>query len=110
MAESVSEAAESVSGVARTLSKFSFKYDPASRVIELAITTDSVELIEEFGGIVVTLGSDLYVGYKLLQPVIEAIVKKVLGPDVQIAPGNSLHVLLSCKTDERFLEALEDYE
>ena len=53
--------------------------------------------------------------YRLLRPIIEGAVKRVLGserddqrdPDIKL---DSLSVLLHCLTDERFLEVLEDYE
>jgi hypothetical protein len=73
-----------------------------------------VEITKEVGGTVVKLAA-LYTGYKLLRPVIEGAVKKGFGgerddQDVRdIRPG-SLHVLLRCFTDERFLEVLADYE
>ena len=59
--------------------------------------------------------SALYVGYKLPRPVVEGAVKKALGGERNdqevrdIKPG-SLHILLHCFTDERFLEVLSDYE
>ena len=62
----------------------------------------------------VSLGA-LYVGYKLVRPLIESAVKRGLGGERDdqevrdIRPG-SLHVLLHCFTDERFLEVLADYE
>ena len=62
----------------------------------------------------VSLGA-LYFGYKLLRPVIDAAVKKGLGGErddqdiPRIKPG-SLHILLRCFTDKRFLEVLADYE
>ena len=59
--------------------------------------------------------SALYVGYKLLRPVLEGAVKKALGgerndQEVRDIKQGSLHVLLHCFTDERFLEVLSDYE
>ena len=62
----------------------------------------------------VSLGA-LYLGYKLVRPLIETAVKRGLGGERDdqevrdIRPG-SLHVLLHCFTDERFLEVLADYE
>ena len=59
--------------------------------------------------------SALYVGYKLLRPVVEGAVKKAFGGERNdqevrdIKPG-SLHVLLHCFTNKRFLEVLSDYE
>ena len=85
------------------------------------IATDNVEVAQDVlktvrvvGKTVVALGA-LYVGYKLLKPVIESAVKRGLGgerddQDVRgIRPG-SLRVQLHCSTDERFLEVLADYE
>ena len=62
----------------------------------------------------VSLGA-LYLDYKLVRPLIETAVKRGLGGERDdqevrdIRPG-SLHVLLHCLTDERFLEVLADYE
>ena len=62
----------------------------------------------------VSLGA-LYVSYKLVRPLIETAVKRGLGGERDdqevrgIRPG-SLHILLHCLTDERFLEVLADYE
>ncbi|CAB4013865.1 Nephrocystin-3 [Paramuricea clavata] len=59
--------------------------------------------------------SALYLGYKLVRPLIETAVTRGLGDERDdqevrgIRPG-SLHVLLHCFTDERFLEVLADYE
>jgi hypothetical protein len=75
---------------------------------------NAVEITKEVCGTAVTLAA-LYTGYNLLRPVIDGVVKKSLGgeredQDVRdIRPG-SLHVLLRCFTDERFLEVWEDYE
>ncbi|CAB4029136.1 Hypothetical predicted protein [Paramuricea clavata] len=57
----------------------------------------------------VSLGA-LYCGYEQLKPVIEGAVKKGLGGErdqdiPRIKPG-SLHVLLCCFTDQRFLDVL----
>ena len=78
------------------------------------INTDNVEVVNILCNTVLKL-STLYVGYKLMRPVVDAAVKKALGGerddqgDPDIKPG-SLHVRLHCYTDERFLEVLEDYE
>ncbi|CAB4002968.1 Hypothetical predicted protein, partial [Paramuricea clavata] len=89
------------------------------------ITTDDVQVARDvcttLGEVardvcktVTTLGA-LYLGYKLLRPLIESAVKKCLGDERddtevrRIRPG-SLHVLLGCLTDKRFLEVLKDYE
>ena len=57
----------------------------------------------------------LYLGYRLLRPIVDGVVRRGLGGEREdqvigdIRPG-SLHVLLRCLTEERFLEVLEDYE
>ena len=82
------------------------------------ISTDNAEVALEVVKEVcktATKLSALYVGYKLLRPVVEGAVKKAFGGERDdqevrdIKPG-SLHVLLHCFTDERFLEVLADYE
>ena len=85
--------------------------DACKTIIEVAKSTrDVVRLV---GITAVSLGA-LYLGYKLVRPLIETAVKRGLGgerddQEVQgIEPG-SLHVLLHCFTDERFLEVLADY-
>ena len=82
------------------------------------ISTDSpevaVQVVDRVCKTATTLGA-LYVGYKLLRPVVDGAVKKALGgerddqgdPDIE---AGSLHVRLHCFTDERFLEVLADYE
>jgi hypothetical protein len=76
----------------------------------------AVEITKVLSGPAVKLGA-IYAGYRLSKPLIDAAITKVLGggeredQEVQeIRPGSSLHVLLCCFTDERFLEVLEDYE
>jgi hypothetical protein len=71
--------------------------------------------VARYAGITaVSLGA-LYLGYKLARPLIETAVTRGLGGERDdqeirgIRPG-SLHVLLHCFTDERFLEVLADYE
>ena len=77
------------------------------------ISTDSVEVTKEVCRTAIKL-SALYVGYQLLRPVIDAAVKKALGGErddqevKDIKPG-SLHVVLHCFTDERFLVVMTDY-
>lgn len=64
--------------------------------------------------VTVSLGI-LYTGYQLLKPLIEETVKEGLGgvrgdqEFYDFNPG-SLHFLLRCLTDERFLEVLAHYE
>ena len=89
------------------------------------VTRDVCKTLTTLGGVAravtrdlcitaVSLGA-LYVGYKLVKPLIETAVKRGLGGERDdqevrgIRPG-SLHVLLHCFTDERFLEVLADYE
>ena len=78
------------------------------------ISTDNVEVTKILCKTAITL-SALYVGYQLFKPVVDAAVNKALGGErddqevKDIKPG-SLHILLHCSTDERFLEVLTDYE
>ncbi len=87
---------------------------PGGGQVAINIGADNVQVVRDLCKTVTTLGA-LYAGYKLLKPLIEEAVKKGLGgerddQDVRgIRPG-SLHVLLHCFTDERFLEVLADYE
>jgi hypothetical protein len=75
---------------------------------------NAVEITKVVCGTTVTLAL-IYTGYNLLKPVIDAAVKKGFGGErddqevLEIRPG-SLHVLLRCFTNERFLEVLTDYE
>ena len=82
------------------------------------IGTDSVEVAQEVCKTVTKLGLGLgamYFTYSLLRPLVDAAVKKGLNGECDdqevcdIRPG-SLHVVLHCFTDERFLEVLADYE
>ena len=77
------------------------------------ISTDNVEVAKQVCRAATTL-SALYVGYKLLRPVVKGAVKKALGgerddQEVKDIKLGSLHVA-HCFTDERFLEVLTDYE
>ncbi len=118
MAESISEAGKAlivdVSGNVPGGGSFSIK-----------IITDNVEVAKEVCRTVAKLGEAtfkiagtlgvVYGAYKLLRPIIKGAAKKAFGGernDQEIGeprPG-SLHVLLHCLTDERYLEVLEDYE
>ena len=104
MAESLSEAVKSTG--------FKILWKPGGEFL-IDISTDSVEVAKEVCRTAIKL-SALYVGYQLLRPVIDAAVKKALGGErddqevKDIKPG-SLHVVLHCFTDERFLEVLTDY-
>ena len=93
--------------------------------IAIEISTENVEVAQEVlknireavkdvSKAAATLGA-LYLGYKLLRPIVDGVVRRGLGGERydqeigDIRPG-SLHVLLRCLTEERFLEVLEDYE
>jgi hypothetical protein len=75
----------------------------------------AVGLAKELSGPAVKLGA-IYAGYHLLRPLIDGAVKRAFGGErddqnvEDINPGCSLHVLLRCFTDKRFLEVLADYE
>ena len=105
MAEALSEAVKST-GV-------KILWKPGGEFL-IDISTENVEVARELCRTTITL-SALYVGYQLLRPAIDAAVKKALGGErddqevKDIKPG-SLHVLLHCLTDDRFLEVLTDYE
>jgi hypothetical protein len=114
MAESVLEAAKALS--------VSVSCNPVGGDISIKIATDSVEVARELCRTVtklgevtqdvckaaVTLGS-LYVGYKLLRPVIDDVLKRCFGDDIGPPRTGSLHVLIRCPTDERFMEVIADY-
>ena len=110
MAESLAEAgkvAQAMAGQAINVSftggnfSFTFSSNSAQSVKYVCITA-------------VTLGS-IYAGYKLIAKAIDGAVSQGLGGErddqeiLDIGPG-SLHVLLYCFTDQRFLEVLEDFE
>ena len=90
--------------------------------ISVGISTNNVEvakeLINKLGG-KVGIGIGLALGallaYKVIKPLIDDAVKKGFGGERDdqevrsIRPG-SLHVLLHCFTDERYLEVLEEIE
>ncbi|CAB4002880.1 Hypothetical predicted protein [Paramuricea clavata] len=90
--------------------------------ISVGISTNNVEvakeLINKLGG-KVGIGIGLALGallaYKVIKPLIDDAVKKGFGGERNdqevrgIRPG-SLHVLLHCFTDERYLEVLEEIE
>ena len=105
MAESLSEAVKSTG--------FKILWKSGGDLL-IDITTDSVEVAKDVSKAAIKL-SALYIGYQLLRPVIDAAVKKALGGErddqevKDIKPG-SLHVVLHCFTDERFLQVLTDYE
>ena len=86
--------------------------DVCKTITEVAKSTQDVA--RYVGITAVSLGA-LYLGYKLARPLIETAITRGLGGERDdqevrgIRPG-SLHVLLHCFTDERFLEVLADYE
>ena len=89
-------------------------WKPLCREFSINIATDNVQVARDLCITAVSLGA-LYLGYKLVRPLIETAVTQGVGGERDdqevrgIRPG-SLHVLLHCFTDERFLEVLEDYE
>jgi hypothetical protein len=100
-------------------------WNPLSGDFSINIATDNVEVARDLCKTArevtrdlcitaVSLGA-LYLGYKLVRPLIETAVKRGLGGERDdqevrgIRPG-SLHVLLHCFTGERFLDVLADYE
>ena len=89
-------------------------WKPLSREFSINIATDNVQVARDLCITTVSLGA-LYLGYKLVRPLIETAVTQGVGGERDdqevrdIRPG-SLHVILHCFTDERFLEVLEDYE
>ena len=111
--------AESISEVASPIFQAGFKWGDMS----FNISASSIEVVKETCGTAVKLGAvgtigaiGAMYGYPLLKPLIDAAVAKVFGGDErddqevrEIKPG-SLHVLLRCFTEARFLEVLEDYE
>ncbi|CAB4013089.1 Hypothetical predicted protein, partial [Paramuricea clavata] len=121
MAESLSEAGKALSA--------NVAWNPLSGDFSINIATDNVQVARDVVRDVcktvrevardvcitaVSLGA-LYLGYNLVRPLIKTAVKRGLGGERDdqevrgIRPG-SLHVLLHCFTDERFLEVLADYE
>jgi hypothetical protein len=90
--------------------------------ISFSITTDNIQVARELCELAgyVTLGIGVttlgvLLGYRLFKPLIEDVVNVVFGyrrgdQDDPNTETGSLHVLLHCLTDERFLEVLEDYE
>jgi hypothetical protein len=118
MAESFSEVGKAAVKGALDVSLEYMKLPQGGKIL-IHISTDNIQVAKELcklGGYVgaVTLGTLL--GYRLLRSLIKDAVNEVFGgrrddqDDPNIRPGGSLHVLLHCLTDERFLEVLEDYE
>jgi hypothetical protein len=121
MAESFSEVGKAAVKGALDVSLEYMKLPQGGKIL-IHVSTDNIQVAKELcklGGYVglgigaVTLGGLL--GYRL-RSLIKDAVNEVFGgrrddqDDPNIRPGGSLHVLLHCLTDERFLEVLEDYE
>ncbi|CAB4003060.1 Hypothetical predicted protein [Paramuricea clavata] len=113
MAESLSEVRKAVQDVACHALQASISHAGGGR-FSFIVSTDNVQVANSVCQTAVTLGA-IYAGYHLLKPLVDAAVTKVLGGENrddqhigEIKPG-SLHVLLCCFTDERFLEVLADY-
>ncbi len=93
---------------------FSFTINTENVQVAEVLGDAAVRIAQELGSTAVKLGA-IYAGYQLLKPVIDGAVKRGFGgprddEEVrEIRPG-SLHVLLRCSTDKRFLEVLADYE
>ena len=119
MAEALSEAEQTAQDDARGALDASLTYikQPQGAKIAISISTTNIRVAKELcklagyvvvGTGVTTLGALLV--YKVLKPLVESAVEKVFGNDVvEIKPG-SLHVLIRCLTDGRFLEIIDDYE
>ncbi|CAB4024480.1 Hypothetical predicted protein [Paramuricea clavata] len=99
-----------------------WKISPFGGDISFIITTDNIDVAErllKIGGMIflgvgaLTLGS--FFCYNAYKHLITDATKKAVGGDTDdqefggTKPG-SLHVLLHCLTDKRFLEVLADYE
>ena len=108
MAESVSDAEKARRASSIVLSGGDFV---------IIISYDNEEVASQVEKEVSKTGSTgaLYRDCDELRPILETAVKKALGGERDdqevrnIEPG-SLHVLLRCLTDERFLEVLTEYE
>jgi hypothetical protein len=114
MAESLSEVGKAAQNMASHALQATVAYTKGGD-LSFIITTDKVEVAKELCGTAVTLGA-IWAVYKLVKPVVDAVIDKVFGGGERddqevrdIRPG-SLHVLLRCFTDERFLDVLADYE
>jgi hypothetical protein len=108
------------------MAQFFSSFKPGGKFV-IKISTDNVEIVPILcktiialaalhagGTVAITLGA-LYVGYKLVRPLVNAAVKKALGgerddQEVRDIREGSLLVELHCFTDERFLEVLNDYD
>ena len=124
MAEAFSETGQTAQDVARGAldASLTFTKLPQGAKIAISISTTNIRVAKELcqlagyvvvGTGVTTLG--VLLGYKLLKPLIDTAVKKSFGgdrddQDVGESKPGSLHVLISCLTDERFLEIIDDYE
>ena len=111
--------AESISEVSSPIFQAGFKWGDMS----FNISASSIEVVKEICGTAVKISAVGTIGaigaiysYPLLKTLIDAAVAKAFGGDKrddqevrEIRPG-SLHVLLRCFTEARFLEVLEDCE
>jgi hypothetical protein len=127
MAESLWDAGK----LALSANVSSSSWNPVGGNFRINIGADNVQVARDVCKTITTLGA-MYFGYKLLNPLIESAVTRVLGgkrddqefqstvtrelgnegddQEVRgIRPG-SLQVQLHCFTDERFLEVLADHE
>ena len=92
---------------------FSFTINTENIQIGEVLNDSAVRIVEKLSDTAVTL-STIYAGYRLFEKLIDVVKSAFGGPrddqeDPEIRPG-SLHVLLRCSTDKRFLEVLADYE
>ena len=124
MAEGFSEAGQAAQDVVRGAfdASLTFIKLPQGAKIAISINTTDIRVAKELcklGGYIglgiggASLG--VLLGYKLLKPLVESAVKHAFGGDRDdqdvggFKPG-SLHVIIRCLTDERFLEIVDDYE
>ena len=122
MAESFGEAGTNIVSGALDVSIICSR-EPGGGAISFHCSTDNIvvarELCKLSGYVSLGFGATslcaLY-GYRFLKPLIKDAFNAAFGGRrgdqkvKDVRPGESLHVLLRCYTDERFLEVLEDYE
>ena len=124
MAETLSEVTEAAHDVARGALNASLTFIklPQGAKIAISISTTNVRVAKELcklGGYIglgiggASLGALLC--YKLLKPLVKSAVRHAFGGDRDdqdvggFEPG-SLHVMIRCFKDERFLEIVNEYE